>query len=127
MIDPTDVEEPEFETGDEFEDEPQDFFELDEPDLDWFDCPILPRSDMLAVVERCRLLDGRGINLFGNALKLPPRSGLLDRYIGPSLYQPGSHYIYTTPDPSRYRYKNWRPEVTAAAIEHQSIAACGLF
>jgi hypothetical protein len=127
MIDPRDIENLEFEIGDDLAAEPHDTREPDGPDLDWFDSPMLPRSDMLAVIERHKVLDGRGINLFRNALERQPRSDLLDQYIGPSLYQPGSHYIYTTPDPNRYRYKNWHPEVTAAAIECQTIAVCGLF
>jgi hypothetical protein len=127
MIAPLDGDELEFETWDELAGEPQDIVEPDEPDVDWFDCPVLSRSAMLALVEQCRDLDGRGVNLFGNALKLPPRSGLLEHYVGPNLYQPGSHYMYTTPDPDRYRYTNWRPEVTAVAVEHQTIEVCGLF
>jgi hypothetical protein len=88
---------------------------------------MLSRGDMLAVIERQKDLDGRAVNLFKNALQREPRSDLLTHYIGPHLYHPGSHYIYTTPDPSRYRFKNWRPEITAAAIEHGSILPCGLF
>src|SRR6266446_484344 len=98
-----------------------------EPDRDWFACPMMPRAEMLAMIERHKDLDGRGINLFKNALGREPRSDLLRHYVAPNLYHPGSHYIYTTPDPSRYRFKNWRPELTAAAIEHRSILACGLF
>lgn len=127
MIDPRGVESPEFETEDDVAAEPHDIVEPDGPDLEWFDCPILPRSDMLAVVERCKKLDGRSINLFRNALVRPPRSDLFQHYIGPNLYHPGSHYVFTTPDPSLYRFKNWRPEVTAAAVDDQSLLACGLF
>jgi hypothetical protein len=101
--------------------------EADEPDLNWFECPMLPRSNMLAVIERNRELDGRSVNLFRNALAREPRSDLFRHYVGPNLYHPGSHYIYTTPDPSRYRFKNWRPEITAVAIEHRSVAPCGVF
>ena len=130
MIEPIDEEDPDdIDTVDvgELAAEPQNIVEHDEPDLDWFDSPILPRRDMLAVIERHKDLDGRAVNLFRNALEREPRSDLFRHYVGPNLYHPGSHYIYTTPDPSRYRYKNWRPEVTAAAIEQCSIVVCGLF
>jgi hypothetical protein len=96
-------------------------------DLDWFECPILPRADMLAVIEQHRQLDGRSLNLFRNALERKPRSDLLERYIGPNLYRPGEHYMYTTPDAKRYRCRNWRPELTAAVLEHNAFAACALF
>ena len=112
---------------DELAVEPQDIAEHNIPGLNWFQCPMLSRGDMLAVVERQKSLDGRAINLFKNALQREPRSDLLRQYIGPHLYHPGSHYIYTTPDPSQYRFKNWRPEITAVAVEHRSIAGCGLF
>ena len=101
--------------------------EHDEPDLNWFECPMLPRGEMLVVIQRNKDLDGRSINLFRNALERQPRSDLFRHFIGPNLYHPGSHYIYTTPDANRYGFKNWRPEITAAAIEHQTIAPCGLF
>jgi hypothetical protein len=91
------------------------------------DYPILSRSATLAVIERHAVLDGRAVNLFRNALKREPRSDLFRHYIGPNLYHPGSHYIYTTPDPDRIRYRNWRPEITAFAIEHCSIAPCAVF
>jgi hypothetical protein len=104
MSAPWDGEELESDTADELAGEPHDIVEPDEPD--WFDCPVLPRRDMLAVVAQHKELDGRSVNLFRNALERQPRSGLLDHYIGPNLYQPGSHYIYTTPDTNRYRYKN---------------------
>jgi hypothetical protein len=97
------------------------------PDLNWFECPIMPRGDMLAIIENRSNLDRRGINLFRNFLIREPWSDLFYEYIGPNLYHPGSHYIYTTPDPSRFRYTNWRPDVTAIAIEQRSIAICGLF
>jgi hypothetical protein len=93
----------------------------------WFACPMLPRSDMLAVIERHRVLDGRAVNLFRNALQRKPRSDLFEHYLGPHLYHPGSHYIYTTPDPDRFRFTNWRPEITALAIEHRSVAPCAVF
>ena len=48
----------------------------------WFACPILPRSDMLAVIERHKALDGRAVNLFRNALKGQPRSDLFEHYPG---------------------------------------------
>jgi hypothetical protein len=93
----------------------------------WFDCARLPPAEMLAIIERKAQLDRRGINLFRNALQRKPRSDLFGHYIGPNLYQPGSHYIYTTPDPQRFRYRNWRPEMTAKAIELRSMVFCGLF
>jgi hypothetical protein len=99
----------------------------DHTDPDWFECPILPRADMLAVIERRRQLDGRSLNLFRNALERKPRSDLLEHYIVPNLYRPGEHYIYTTPDANQYRFRNWRPELTAAAVECQTLAACALF
>ena len=113
--------------ADELSAEPQNIVEHDLPALDWCECPMLSRGDMLAVIERQKDLDGRAINLFKNALQREPRSDLFRHYIGPHLYHPGSHYIYTTPDPSRYGFKNWRPEITALAIENCSIAPCGLF
>jgi hypothetical protein len=88
---------------------------------------MLPRGDMLAVIERNKDLDGRSVNLFKNALEREPQSDLFRHYVGPNLYQPGSHYIYTTPDPSRFGFKNWRPEITAMAIEHRSVAPCAVF
>jgi hypothetical protein len=93
----------------------------------WFACPMLPRSDMLAVIERYEKLDGRAVNLFRNALQRKPRSDLFEHYLGPNLYHPGSHYIYTTPDPDRFRFTNWRPEITALAIEHRWVAPCAVF
>jgi hypothetical protein len=105
-------------------DEPGD---VGEPDPSWFDYPMLPRSEMLTIIERKKDLDGRAVNLFRNALQRPPRSGLFEHYLGPHLYHPDSHYIYTTPDPSRIKHKNWRPEITALAIEHRSVAPCGVF
>src|SRR6201998_2787230 len=97
---------------DPIEDDPHDTGDVGEPDLSWADCPMLPRGDMLAVIERKRDLDGRAVNLFRNALKGQPRSDLFEHYIGPNLYHPGSHYMYTTPDPDRFRFTNWRPEIT---------------
>jgi len=82
---------------------------------------------MFVVIERRKSLDGRSVNLFKNALKRPPQSDLFKHYIGPNLYHPGSYYMYTTPDPDQIKYKNWRPEITAFAIEQRSIAPCGVF
>ena len=107
--------------------EPQNIVEHDEPGPSWADCPMLPRADMLAVIERHQGLDGRSVNLFKNALKREPRSDLFRHYIGPHLYHPGSHYIYTTPDPNQIKFSNWRPEITSFAIEHRSVAPCGVF
>lgn len=98
-----------------------------EPGPSWFDCPVLPRSDMLAVIERHKDLDGRAVNLFRNALQRPPRSGLFEHYLGPNLYHPGDYYIYTSPDPNRIKFTNWRPEITALAVEHRTIVPCGVF
>src|SRR5829696_9175695 len=80
--------------------EPQNTAEGDRPDLDWFSSPTMGRADMLAVIERCKDLDGRAINLFRNVLNRQPHSDLLRNYVGPNLYRPDSHYIYTTPDPA---------------------------
>jgi hypothetical protein len=84
------------------DDNPDGSCDFGEPELSWADCPMLPRSEMLAVIERQKAL-------------------------GPNLYHPGSHYIYTTPDPDRFRFTNWRPEITALAIEHRSVAPCAVF
>ena len=101
---------------------------LDHPiDFDWFACPMLSRAGMLTATEQCKDLDRRAVNLFRNALKGKPRSGLLEHYIGPNLYEPGAYYIYTTPDPNRYRFKNWRPDVTAFAAANETVIGCGLF
>src|SRR5438105_682443 len=88
---------------------------------------MLSRGDMLDVIDERGNLDGRAANLFRNALQRPPRSDLLTRYLAPHFYHPGSHYIYTSPDPSRIKHKNWRPEITALAIEHATVAPCGVF
>src|SRR5215472_11499493 len=109
------------------EDDSDDFADVAEPEPSWADCPILLRSDMLAVIQERGNLDGRGVNLFRNALQRPPQSDLWKHYIGPHLYHPGSHYIYTSPDPDRIKYKNWRPEITALAFEHRSVAPCAVF
>src|SRR5260370_27464696 len=109
------------------DDDPDGAREFDEPELNWADCPMLPRGDMLAVIERYKDLDGRAVNLFRNALQRKPRSDLFEHYLGPHLYHPGSHYIYTTPDPDRFRFTNWRPEITALPIEHRPVRPCALF
>jgi hypothetical protein len=109
------------------DDDPDGACDFAEPELNWADCPMLPRSDMLTVIERHTKLDARAVNLFRNALLRKPRSDLFEHYIGPNLYHPGSHYIYTTPDPDRFRFTNWRPEITALAIEHRSVAPCAVF
>ncbi len=96
---------------DAIEDGPDDRCDVDEPGPSWFDCPMLPRGDMLAVIERRKDLNGRGINLFRNALKGQPRSDLFEHFLGPNLFSPGSHHMYTTPDPSRIWFKNWRSAV----------------
>jgi hypothetical protein len=49
-----------------------------EPELNCADCPMLPRSDMFALIERQKALGGRTVNLFRNALKGQPRSDLLE-------------------------------------------------
>ena len=113
---------------DPIEDEnPDDTGDIDEPEMNWARCPTLLPGDMLAVIERRKDLDGRAVNLFRNALERERRSDLFRHYIGPNLYHPGSHYIYTTPDPDRIKYKNWRPEITAFAIECRSVGPCGVF
>jgi hypothetical protein len=50
----------------------------------WFACPMLPRSDMLAVIERYEKLDGRAVNLFRK--KGQARWIYYNGYIGPHLY-----------------------------------------
>jgi hypothetical protein len=112
---------------DAIEDDPDDRCDVGEPGPSWADCPMLPRGEMLAVIERRKDLDGRAVNLFRNALKGQPRSDLLQHYVGPHLYHPGSHYMYTTPDPDRIKFKNWRPEITAMAIEYRTVAPCAVF
>src|SRR5215472_3876785 len=110
------------------EDDLDDFADLAEADgPSWAHSPILSRSEMLRVIEERGNLDRRGVNLFRNGLQRPPQSDLLKHYIGLHLYQPGSHYMYTTPDPDRVRHKNWRPEITALAVEHGTIAPCAVF
>src|SRR4051794_9491867 len=86
------------------------------PGLGWFDCPILEPTDMLATIKGRKSLDGRSINLF-SALERPRASGLVQLYLRDNLYQPGSHYIYMTPDPVQFRYKAFQPVVTKAVVE----------
>ena len=112
---------------DPIDDDPEDTGDITTPDLSWPDCPMLPRRDMLAVIERHKDLDGRAVNLFRNALQRPQKSDLFKHYIGPNLYHPGSHYIYTNPDHDRVRHKNWRPEITAKALEYGTIGPCAVF
>jgi hypothetical protein len=112
---------------DPIEDDLDDFADIAEPEPNWFQYPILSRSEMLASIQERGNLDGRAVNLFRNALQRPKKSDLLTHYVGLNLYHPGSHYIYTTPDPDRVRHKNWRPEITALAIEHRTIAPCAVF
>jgi hypothetical protein len=61
----------------------------------WFACPMLPHSDMLAVIERHKAVNGRAMNLFRNALQRKPRLDLLEHYIEPHRYNSGSCYVYT--------------------------------
>ena len=49
---------------DAIDDDPDGADDFAEPEMNWADCPMLPRSDMLAVIERHRVLDGRAVNLF---------------------------------------------------------------
>jgi hypothetical protein len=88
--------------------DPEDAGEIAASDLSWADCPMLPRADMLAIIKRQKDLDNRAVNLFRSALQGKPRSDLFEHYLGPNLYHPGSHYIYTNPDPDRIKLKNWR-------------------
>jgi hypothetical protein len=37
------------------------------PELRWADCPMLPRGEMLAIIERNKDLDDRAVNPFRNA------------------------------------------------------------
>jgi hypothetical protein len=112
---------------DPIHDDPEDAGENAASDLSWADCPMLARGEMLAIIARQKDLDGRAVNLFRSALQGKPRSDLVEHYLGPNLYHPGSHYIYTNPDPDRIKLKNWRPDITAFAVEHQSLAPCAVF
>jgi hypothetical protein len=62
---------------DAIEHDSDDSDEFGEPGLSWFECPMLPRGDMLAIIQRNKDLDGRAVNLFKNALERKPRSDLL--------------------------------------------------
>jgi len=94
--------------------------------LSWFDCPILPPGEMLATIKRCGGLDGRSLNLFA-ALERPPRSDLFNLYLRENLYQPGSHYVYVTPDAVEYGYKDYRPVMTKGVMQLGKIWPCALF
>jgi hypothetical protein len=107
-------------------DDLDDLGDLAEPSPSWFECPILRRDDMLATIKQNGGLDGRSVNLF-SALKRPPRSDLLKLYLWENLYRPGSHYIYVTPDPSRYGSADWQPALAAASVEASLVGACTLF
>src|SRR5436190_5263130 len=81
---------------------------------------------MLATIKQKGALDGRSVNLF-SALQRPPRSDLLELYLWENLYRPDSHYIYVTPDPSRYGSADWRPSLNAEIVETSLVGACTLF
>jgi hypothetical protein len=107
-------------------DELDDLGDLAEPSPSWFECPILRRDEMLATIKQNGGLDGRSVNLF-SALERPRRSDLLELYLWENLYRPESHYIYVTPDPSRYGSADWQPELAAASVEASLVGACTLF
>jgi hypothetical protein len=46
------------------DDDPDGVRDFAEPEPDWANCPMLPRRDMLAVIERHKALNGRAVNLF---------------------------------------------------------------
>src|SRR5437764_14933843 len=125
-VGPSDLIEPYEREVNECGDEPECSFDQWSPGLGWFDCPILDPADMLARIKGRKSLDGRSINLF-SALERPRASGLVQLYLRDNLYQPGSHYIYTTPDPVHFRYKSYRPVVTKAVVEANTIGPCALF
>jgi len=81
---------------------------------------------MLAMIKRCGSLDGQSLNLFG-ALERPPRSDLFDLYLRENLYQPGSHYVYVTPDSNECKYTAFRPIMTERVMQLGTVAPCGLF
>jgi hypothetical protein len=83
---------------DPIDDDPDGACDFEEPGPSWAECPMLPRSDMLAVIERHKALDRRAVNLFRNALKGQPRSDLFEYYLGPNLYHP-LHLHDTRPRP----------------------------
>ena len=68
---------PQVEDGQEAEELAADIVEHEVPRLDWFECPMMSRGNMLAVIERQKDLDGRAVNLFKNALVREPRSDLV--------------------------------------------------
>jgi hypothetical protein len=107
-------------------DDLDDLDDLVEAGPSWFDCPTLHPDEMLATIKRNGNLDGRSLNLF-SALERPPRSDLFELYLRENLYRPGSHYIYVSPDPTRYGFGYWRPVVTKAAFEDESVRPCALF
>jgi hypothetical protein len=84
------------------DDDPDGACDFDEPELNWADCPILPCSDIFALIERHGVLDGRAVNLFRNALKGQPRSDLLESASVP----PGAYYNVNDPRPEPIRAKN---------------------
>jgi hypothetical protein len=100
--------------------------DLAEPDPSWFECPILRRAEMLATIKQKGALDGRSVNLF-SALERPPKSDLLELYLWENLYRPGFHYIYVTPDPSRYGSADWQPALAGASVAASLAGACTLF
>src|SRR5436190_13945469 len=81
---------------------------------------------MLATIKQKGALDGRSVNLF-SALERPPKSDLLELYLWENLYRPGSHYIYVTPDPSRYGSADWQPGLSEASVAASRVWACTLF
>jgi hypothetical protein len=107
-------------------DDLDDFGDVVEPGPRWLDCPILPPAEMLARIKQNGSLDGRSVNLFA-ALERPPKSDLVELYLRENLYRPDSHYIYVTPDPTRYGFAYWRPVLTEAVVEARTIAPCALF
>lgn len=107
----------------EFE-EDEEPFGADPPD--WFDCPMLSRTEMFEKIKGGGALDGQSLNLF-SVLTRSPRSGLFDSYLEENFYQPGSYYIYTTPDVERYRYAHWQPVMTREVVERRLIHPRALF
>jgi hypothetical protein len=47
--------------------------DVGEPEPSWADCPVLPRVDILAVIEGNRDLGGRALNLFRGGSEREPR------------------------------------------------------
>lgn len=89
-----------------------DDFDRSEPS--WLDCPMLPRRDMLAVIERCKDLDGRAINLFRTALQGKPRSDLFEHYLRP-------HICEAATNTSSRLYTRWS---YVASLRCKIYAAC---